>query len=293
MNKMKKKTQNEKRNEKRARVGDLIEDIVAPYAEKKKNSVIARGIKEGTLSGDKYTSYLAAIYPIITVFNRGFIRNLAKVDHVRNSGLVKKLAEQLIEEQGHNSLWRHGLNERGINHLKLHDDFEEYLGSFSQKELDQMYKAYLEAISKDRNDLTPGVFPKPVFPEPVVALDHQLRKTSSYPEHDFYVHFGSQYAIERIIYDVVSDFYDGLERGEQFKISPHATQWFFEHAAQNEDSDEEKHLSISHVLLNKSNKANEIKGKILEQVENAAKLFAATISWHDKNYFDTKKYKIE
>ncbi|MCH7568760.1 MAG: hypothetical protein IIA87_05040 [Nanoarchaeota archaeon] len=289
---MRTKNQKEKRNRIRARVGNLIGDLMVPHAEfLKNNSAVVRGIKEGTLSGEKYTSFLAAIYPTITGFNRGLIRNLAKVDHVKDSGLIKKLAEQLIEEQAHNGLWRHGLNERGINHMKLHDDFEGYLGRFSQEELDQMLKAYLEAISKDGSDLTPGVFPKPVFPEPVIALEHQLRRTSS-PEHDFYEHFGSQYAIEGIIYNVVSDFYDGLERGEQFKISPHATRWFFEHAAQNEGSDEEKHLSTSQVMLNRSNRANEIKDKVLEQVEYAAKLFAATISWHDKNHFDIGEYKI-
>jgi len=287
---MVKKVKTKNKNGKGMRIGDLIVDLVIPYAEKEKNSAVAKGIRDGTLPGEKYTSYLAALYPIVTGFNGGLKNNLTKVDHVENSGLVRILAEQLAEEQKHNDLWRQGLEERGINHRKLHDDFEAYLGIIGQNDLDQMHRAYLRAISKSGNDLTPGVFPKTIFPEPIIALEYQLKKTSS-PEHDFYEHFGSQLAIEAFIYDVVSNFYDGLVGGNQFRNSPSATQWFYEHAAQNEGSDEQKHLDMSQKMLNRSSKAHDIRDKVLEQVENTVKLFAATVRWHNNNKFDVGEYK--
>jgi hypothetical protein len=214
------------------------------------------------------------------------IKSLSKVDHVHQCSFVKALAQQLHEEQGHNQLWRSMLSEFGIDHEALYQRLLGYLAGFSAEELERMTLQVLSHLRQDITDASPGCFPDPPFPEPVLALYHYLWMSASHENISHWEHFASQASIEFIIFNTVStSVYPGVIGNAQLDRGPATTVWWSEHAKQGSPpgrrSSEEKHLAISRHALNRNDYSDLMATRITERAGNTMRLFAATFICHD------------
>jgi hypothetical protein len=280
------------------RIGDVVGELARQYAAIMNGSAFGTALRTRQLPRRRYLSLVSTMYPIVVGFNRALIRSIAKVDHVRHSAFVKTLAEQLHEEQAHNQLWRTKLDAYRIDHEALYGALGDYLAAFSNDELDRMTRDVLTALTNDIGNTEPGVFPDPVFPEPILALYHHLWMTASSEAVNYWEHFACQSGIEMVIFDVVStSILPGVLGNSDLDEGPATTQWWLEHgrvgtAAPGERIDEEKHLELSRIALNRSETANLLRGVVATRAEDAMRLFAGTFTCQDtqSERFPLEKY---
>ena len=143
-------------------LGDSTCTLAQRYGERCNQTEFATSLRDGVLAKERYLGYIAACYPIVVGFNRGLVSSMPKVDHVRESDFLNKLARQLQEEQYHNGLWRSMLSAFSIDHAALYHTLEEYMARFAPAELDRMTEGVLAALRADLQNIAPGVFPDPV-----------------------------------------------------------------------------------------------------------------------------------
>jgi hypothetical protein len=280
------------------RIGDIVWERAREFAAVVNDAELLTTLRNRKLSRDRYLAFIAAMYPCVVGFNRALIRSIAKVDHVRQSGLVKALAEQLQEEQDHNQMWRRMLTAYEIDHEEIYRTLVDYMTQFSQRELDRMTKDVLAALTEDLRDVSPGCFPDPVFPEPVLALYHHLYMTGTHDDVHYWEHFASQSSMEVIIYDIVStSIFPGVVGNPELDAGAESTQWWAEHAKQGSEvmgkrTDEEKHLQLAQIALNRSATAESLKTYIASRAEDTMRLFTATLLSQDKQYgsFPIERY---
>lgn len=267
----------------RHRVGDLVAEVAERYAAQMNGCEFATLLRTRRLDRRRYLAFIASLYPCVIGFNRALIRSIAKVDHVMHSAFIRNLAQQLQEEQTHNQMWRTKLDVFGVDHQALYWDLTDYLGRFTAAELADMTGEVLVALTRDHNNYAPGAFPDAPFPEPVLALYHQLFMTATDENIDYWEHFASQSAIEMVIYSVVSTtVLPGVQGNPALDGGPATLHWWLEHAKAEGNSaartDEEKHLDMSRVALNRSETANSLKDAVVARVENVLRLFAAAMA---------------
>jgi hypothetical protein len=241
----------------------------------------AATLRNRTLSRRRYVAFLTTMYPAVVGFNRALIRSIAKVDHVRNSAFLGALAEQLKEEQAHNQLWRDTLTTFGVQHERLYSDLEAYLARFTDERLDLMTAATLDAVSHDLAAGARGNFPGAIFPDCVLALCHLLGTSATHEQVGYWEHFASQAGIEMVIWEVVSaTVLPSVLGNPEHDLGDATTQWWREHGrlpgpASIHRTDEEKHLELSRLALNRSPGANADIELVAARAEDAMRLFAA------------------
>ena len=267
----------------RHRVGDLVVEVARRYAAQMNGCEFATLLRARRLDRRRYVSFISSFYPCVIGFNRALIRSIAKVDHVLHSPFIKSLAEQLHEEQTHNQMWRTKLDVFGVDHQALYWDLTDYLSRFSAADLERMTREVLKALTNDPSDYAPGAFPDAPFPEPVLALYHQLFMTATYEDIDYWEHFASQSSIEMVIYSVVSTtVLPGVQGHPELDGGPATLRWWTEHAKTESNdgtrTDEEKHLDMSRLALNRSETANSLKDAVVDRAEDALRLFAAAMA---------------
>ena len=269
-----------------SRVGDRVAEIARTYAARMNATTFAADLRDLRLDRHRYRVYIATLYPIVIGFNRALIRGIAKVDHVRHSSFVRLLAEQLQEEQAHNQLWRVMLEIFDIDHEALYGDLVDYLARFSTNELDAMAAEVLAATRRGERDgrpRRPAVFPDAALPEPVLALYHHLWMTATDGRVDHWEHFASQAAMEMVIYDVVStSILPGVTHSPELNLGEGTLHWWREHGKlpgvpSTARSDEEKHLELSRIALNRSETANALAAQVTARAEDTLRLFWATM----------------
>src|SRR3984893_14490521 len=265
------------------RVGDMVVEVAGRYAAQMNGCEFAALLRSRRVDRRRYVSFIASLYPCVIGFNRALIRSIAKVDHVMHSGFIKNLAQQLYEEQTHNQMWRTKLDVFGVDHQALYWDLTDYLSRFSAAELERMTGEVLAALTKDPNNYAPGGFPDAPFPEPVLALYHLLFMTATYENIDYWEHFACQSAIEMTIYSVVSTtVLPGVQGHAELEGGPATPRWWTDHAkgeeAQGLRTDEEKHLDMSRLALNRSETANSLKDAVVARAEDALRLFTAAMA---------------
>jgi len=265
------------------RVGDSVTALAQRYAAEMNASAFATATRQRHLSRRSYIAFIATMYPIVVGFNRALIRSIAKVDHVRNSSFVKSIARQLEEEQSHNQLWRGMLEVFGVDHSALYDDFEEYIESFSKEELDELTADVLPAVRRDLGAGARSRFENSGFPDAVLALYHHLYNSASDDSVSYWEHFASQAGIEMVIYDVVTtSILPGVLDHPELDRGLASTHWWLEHGqppkpvARNQ-TDEEKHLALSKMALNRSETANVLAIPVESRAEDTMRLFAAAL----------------
>ena len=267
----------------RQRVGDFVVEVARRYSSQMNDCEFATLLRSRRLDRRRYVAFISSFYPCVVGFNRALIRSVAKVDHVLHSSFIKNLAEQLHEEQTHNQMWRTKLDVFGVDHQALYWDLRDYLSRFSAAELERMTREVIAALTKDPDNYSPGAFPEPPFPEPIIALYHQLFMTATYDDIDYWEHFASQSAIEMTIYSVVSTtVLPGVVGNPELDGGPATIRWWTEHAKAEDASGsrtaEEKHLDMSRLALNRSETANSLKDAVVARAEDALRLFAAAMS---------------
>jgi hypothetical protein len=267
----------------RQRVGDFVVEVAGRYAAQMNGCEFAALLRSGRIDRRRYVAFIASLYPCVIGFNRALIRSIAKVDHVLHSTFIKSLAEQLIEEQAHNQMWRTKLDVFGVDHEALYWDLTDYLSRFSAAELERMTREVLGALTKDPNNYAPRAFPDAPFPEPVLALYHLLFMTATYENIDYWEHFACQSAIEMTIYSVVSTtVLPGVQGHTELDGGPATLRWWTEHAKGEGSAglrtDEEKHLDMSRLALNRSETANSLKDAVVARAEEALRLFTAAMA---------------
>ena len=238
------------------------------------------------------------MYPIVVGFNRALIRSISKVDHVRNSTFVKSLARQLEEEQAHNQLWRGMLEVFDLDHEALYDDFEDYVHKLPKDELDSCTHDVLKAVRRDLNAGAGARFEDAMYPDAVIALYHHLWISATDDSVSYWEHFASQAGIEMVIYDVVTaSILPGILGHPELDLGVASTHWWMEHGqppapAARRTTDEEKHLALSKMALNRSETANLVAIPVQSRAEDTMRLFAASLiaqSPHD-HAFPIERY---
>lgn len=264
------------------RIGDAVSDLGKRYAAYMNASDFAIALQQRQVPLRGYQAFIATMYPLVVGFNRALIRSIAKVDHVRNASFVRFLAEQLEEEQTHNELWRGMLETFGIDHERLYDDVETYYSSIPRDALDRCTHATLAAVRNDLGAAT-SMFPGAIFPDALLALCHYLNVSASDDAIPHWEHFASQAVIEMVIYDVVShSILPGVLEHPELDRGTASTNWWREHGqlpgrATVSRTDEEKHLALSRMALNRSDAANAIGPAVRARAEDALRLFAAAL----------------
>lgn len=277
-----------RRRERRHGVGDEICAVAKVYGVRANHTEFATSLRRRELPKSRYLGYIAGCYPLIVGFNRGLIQSFAKVDHVRESTFLGRLARQLEEEQAHNQLWRRMLAAFGIDDGALYQALEQYMANFSPTDLDRMTERMAATLASNLENVAPGIFPDPVFPEPVLALYHHMWMTGRYDHITFWEHFAGQYGMEAMIFDFVStSFYPGIIGNLELDDGPRTTNWWKEHARQGAEpgkrSSEEMHLEFGKIALNRSRLPSDVWPQVRRRAEDTMRLFTATMIFHDRN----------
>lgn len=276
------------RPESRQRAGDVVSELARGYAARMNDCGFAHALRERRINREQWIAFISALYPAVVGFNRALILSIAKVDHVRNSSFLGALAEQLKEEQAHNQLWREKLARFGVDHERMYTDLEAYHERFTATELDEMTAKTLANVTDDLSRGAEGVFPDAVFPDAVLALCHLLGTSATHEEVGYWEHFASQAGIEMVIWGVCSaTVLPGVLDNPELDLGPETTQWLREHGQiagtkSEVRTDEEKHLDLSRIALNRSPEANADVALVGARAENAMRLFAASFICQDR-----------
>lgn len=282
--------------EAKMRTGEAVKRLAQQYATRLNNSELLSTLRHHRLPRERYVPFIAAMYPCVVGFNRGLLKGIAKVDHVRQSAFVKALAEQIMEEQEHNGMWRAMLERYGVNHDALYSEYESYVAQFSARDMDRMTRDVLAALTDDLGNYSPRVFPNPPFPEPVLALCHHLLMTGTYDSYSHWEHFATQAGMEMVIFDIVStSIWPGVSGNPELEEGAVSMKWWNEHARQGSvgsgaRTDEEKHLELSQIALSRAPLSPAQKEQVVARAEDAMRLFAASIMCHD---FGAAKFEVE
>jgi hypothetical protein len=265
------------------RVGDTVTELGKRYAAEMNASAFATALRQRHVPRRSYVAFIATMYPLVVGFNRALIRSIAKVDHVRNSTFVKMLAQQLEEEQAHNQFWRAMLEVFDVDHEAMYNDFEEYVDRFTNEEFDRRSRNVLVSV---RRDLAAGAgchFEDGIFPDAVLALFHHLGHSATDDSVSYWEHFASQAGIEMVIYDVVTtSILPGVLDHPELDRGVASTHWFMEHGQPpapiaHHHTDEEKHLALSKMALNRSETANALADAVEARAEDTLRLFASSL----------------
>ena len=265
------------------RVGDSVAMLGLRYASEMNASAFATALRLRHLPRRSYLAFIATMYPVVVGFNRALIRSIAKVDHVRNSTFVKLLAKQLEEEQSHNQFWRGMLEVFDIDHEAVYDDFEEYLRRFSTDELDSITADVVGGVRRDLGAGAGSRFEEALFPDALLALYHHLWNSATDDSVSYWEHFASQAGIEMVIYNVVTtSILPGVLAHPELDRGVASTHWWMEHGQPPtpmtpHHTDEEKHLALSKMALNRSETANLVASAVESRAEDTMRLFAAAL----------------
>lgn len=265
------------------RAGDAVAQLADRYAGEMNASEFATALRTRRLSRRSYVAFVATMYPVVVGFNRALIRSIAKVDHVRNSAFVRSLARQLEEEQAHNQLWRAMLEVHDVDHESLYNDVEEYLSQVDEEELSRLSGDTLTAVRRNLGAGNERRFPDALFPDAVLALCHHLGTSATDPAISYWEHFASQAGIEMVIFNVVThSILPGIVGHPELDLGVASTHWWMEHGRPPEprahhQTDEEKHLALSRMALNRSETANAMAHAVEARAEDTMRLFAASL----------------
>ncbi len=308
------------------RAGDKIDVIARYYVDQWNASALATALRERRLSITEYRHYITKMYPMVVGFNGGLIQSITKseelqqsdlaaqlvkemqkVDHVRNSQrvgklavelrniareerlpLLRALAGQLKEEQEHNDYYRKMLEIHGIDHEAYYTAFETYLNGIPSGERDQLTQEVLTALMQAR---TPEAFPNAPFPQPILAICHYLLGTATDPEVTFLIYLALQSGIEFALVKAISESVFPGVAGSRDRLQlnlllvpdvaeagtvPVSIKWFDEHAEYGQGGKAElRHVKHGREQLNRNLLAESDVRDALRRVDDVLRLWAA------------------
>ena len=308
------------------RAGDKIDVIARYYVDQWNASALATALRERRLSITEYRHYITKMYPMVVGFNGGLIQSITKseelqqsdlaaqlvkemqkVDHVRNSQqvgklavelrniareerlpLLRALAGQLKEEQEHNDYYRKMLEIHGIDHEAYYTAFETYLNGIPSGERDHLTQEVLTALMQAR---TPEAFPNAPFPQPILAICHYLLGTATDPEVKFLIYLALQSGIEFALVKAISESVFPGVAGSRDRLQlnlllvpdvaeagtvPVSIKWFDEHAEYGQGGKAElRHVKHGREQLNRNLLAESDVRDALRRVDDVLRLWAA------------------
>ncbi len=308
------------------RAGDKIDVIARYYVDQWNASALATALRERRLSITEYRHYITKMYPMVVGFNGGLIQSITKseelqqsdlaaqlvkemqkVDHVRNSQrvgklavelrniareerlpLLRALAGQLKEEQEHNDYYRKMLEIHGIDHEAYYTAFETYLNGIPSGERDHLTQEVLTALMQAR---TPEAFPNAPFPQPILAICHYLLGTATDPEVTFLIYLALQSGIEFALVKAISESVFPGVAGSRDRLQlnlllvpdvaeagtvPVSIKWFDEHAEYGQGGKAElRHVKHGREQLNRNLLAESDVRDALRRVDDVLRLWAA------------------
>ena len=308
------------------RAGDKIDVIARYYVDQWNASALATALRERRLSITEYRHYITKMYPMVVGFNGGLIQSITKseelqqsdlaaqlvkemqkVDHVRNSQrvgklavelrniareerlpLLRALAGQLKEEQEHNDYYRKMLEIHGIDHEAYYTAFETYLNGIPSGERDQLTQEVLTALMQAR---TPEAFPNAPFPQPILAICHYLLGTATDPEVTFLIYLALQSGIEFALVKAISESVFPGVAGTRDRLQlnlqlvpdvaeagtvPVSIKWFDEHAEYGQGGKAElRHVKHGREQLNRNLLEESDVRDALRRVNDVLRLWAA------------------
>jgi hypothetical protein len=153
----------------------------------------------------------------------------------------------------------------------------------SQSDLDRLTREVLTDVTAGKGTESRPRFADALFPDAVLALYHHLWMTASLEEIGHWEHFASQSGIEMVIWDVVTaSILPGVIGNPALDLGEGSTHWWREHGrvpgvVSEGRTDEEKHLELSRIALNRSETANAVATQVVSRAEDTMRLFAATM----------------
>ena len=308
------------------RAGDKIDVIARYYVDQWNARALATALRERRLSITEYRHYITKMYPMVVGFNGGLIQSITKseelqqsdlaaqlvkemqkVDHVRNSQrvgklavelrniareerlpLLRALAGQLKEEQEHNDYYRKMLEIHGIDHEAYYTAFETYLNGIPSGERDHLTQEVLTALMQAR---TPEAFPNAPFPQPILAICHYLLGTATDPEVTFLIYLALQSGIEFALVKAISESVFQGVAGSRDRLQlnlllvpdvaeagtvPVSIKWFDEHAEYGQGGKAElRHVKHGREQLNRNLLEESDVRDALRRVDDVLRLWAA------------------
>lgn len=236
-----------------------VKETANKWAQRVNDCSFIMQVKKGSIAKQRFYGFIVAIYPIVFGFTDGLRRMIghAKFDPVRDAVILKGLARQLIEEIGHNELYRDMLANYNIDYTRLYDDFCSPRGMAN-------------------------------FPKPVVAMYKHIQEIAM--SANPWTYLACQMAMEAMILTVVTDsIYPGVNGSPDLN----SLHWWREHRAKvdGKKSAEARHLQQAGIIIDQKVLVIEY-STIMKQVKETCRLFAGTIFWHNHNRFDFSHYKL-
>ncbi len=316
------------KQEQEPRAGDKIDAIARYYVDQWNATALATALREKRLSITEFRHYITKMYPMVVGFNGGLIQSITKseelqqsdlaaqlvkemqkVDHVRNSQrvgklavelrniareerlpLLRALAGQLKEEQEHNDYYRKMLEIHGIDHEAYYTAFETYLNGIPIGERDHLTYEVLTALMEAR---TPDAFPKAPFPQPILAICHYLMGAATDPEVKFLIYLALQSGIEFALVKAISEsVFPGVAgTRDRLQLNPElvpdadvaeagtvplSIKWFDEHADYGQGGKAElRHVKHGREQLNRNLVEESDVRDALRRVDDVLRLWAA------------------
>jgi len=310
------------------RAGDKIDAMARYYVNQWNATALATALRERRLSLTEFRHYITKMYPMVVSFNGGLIQSITKseelqqsdqatqlvkemqkVDHVRNSQrvgklavelrkiareerlpLLRALAGQLKEEQEHNDYYRKMLEIHGIDHEAYYTAFETYLNGIPIGERDHLTYKVLTALMEAR---TPDAFPNAPFPQPILAICHYLMGAATDPEVKFLIYLALQSGIEFALVKAISEsVFPGVAgTRDRLQLNPElvpdadvaeagtvplSIKWFDEHADYGQGGKAElRHVKHGREQLNRKLVEESDVRDALRRVDDVLRLWAA------------------
>src|SRR6266581_8573797 len=308
------------------RAGDQIDAIARYYVDQWNATALTTALRKRRLSITEFRHYITKMYPMVVGFNGGLIQSITKseelqqsdlaaqlvkemqkVDHVRNSQrvgklavelrniareerlpLLRALAGQLKEEQEHNDYYRKMLEIHGIDHEAYYTAFETYLNGIPSGERDHLTQEVLTALMQAR---TPEAFPNAPFPQPILAICHYLLGTATDPEVKFLIYLALQSGIEFALVKAISESVFPGVAGTRDRLQlnlqlvpdvaeagtvPVSIKWFDEHAEYGQGGKAElRHVKHGREQLNRNLLEESDVRDALRRVNDVLRLWAA------------------
>jgi len=271
-------------------LGDRVKGLSLRVGAQMSATEFLTTLREGRAPGERYIGYITSTYPLVVAFNEGLLRSFAKLDAVQDAGLAKGMARQLIEELDHNDLWRGMLESFDIDHAAAIAQFRaDYTGT-SEEALRSARDSLLAGLHQGGSSVTTGLLGSPVFPEAVLLLTYQIRRTASDPGLTFWDHFACQLAVEVAVVEAVTkSVLPGVVGREDLSHHPIGLAWWRAHSRPVDcdaesaaaADDEERHQQDAIELLNRVGVALGDGSATTRAVEDTLDLLHATVRCHD------------
>jgi hypothetical protein len=270
-------------------ISDELKAIAQEQAAVIGNTDFVKQVFSGAVSSQRYHGFITAMLPVVLGFTVALNEMIERFDPTIPVRLVNNLKRQSREEVRHNSLWKDMCAHFGIEHERAYRDFLSYKRQLETQKLWQRLAVEYWVLWQERGEMQAGIYPKPIFPEAVLALAARMEATSA--QRDPFVHYAAQATMEQMILTFTTEWiYPGLLRSP---LGSHI-EWWKEHYGKVQKGAkppaELRHVRAAFAVLDRNIHSGLT--AVANEARQTASLFAATFVCHDHQMFPVEKYKL-